>query len=252
MKQLHGVILALLCLGIGIARAGTFHCEQAVPAFDISNSSKQIGEFKAGSDLEVGDTVASDGMVIAKFKAPDGKVISALCLGSDVGKGGGKAVKGFGASKLYKDVRDSLVAAGGQKLSADRLSHIASSQYVLVYFSAHWCPPCRAFTPKLVEFYNANKSPNLDLIFVSSDESEAKQTEYMNETSMPWSAVQFSEIKGSPLQPLCGPGIPCLVLLDAEGKVVSDSYVGGNYVGPNKVLKDTTDTLAGSKKTPAK
>ena len=25
---------------------------------------------------------------------------------------------------------------------------------LLLYFSAHWCPPCRGFTPKFVEFFS--------------------------------------------------------------------------------------------------
>ena len=41
-----------------------------------------------------------------------------------------------------------------------------------------------------------------------------------------------------------GPGIPLpLVFLDAEGKVLSDSYVNGSYVGPQKVLADIEKTL---------
>lgn len=27
---------------------------------------------------------------------------------------------------------------------------------VLIYFSAHWCPPCRAFTPVLKDFYEVH------------------------------------------------------------------------------------------------
>ena len=40
---------------------------------------------------------------------------------------------------------------------------------VAVYCSAHWCPPCRTFTPELVKFANANKD-KLAVVFISSDE----------------------------------------------------------------------------------
>ncbi len=35
-----------------------------------------------------------------------------------------------------------------------------------------------------------------------------------------------------------GESIPCLVLLDASGRVISDTYAGTNYVGPEKVVAD--------------
>ncbi|KAK0074992.1 hypothetical protein PV326_011971, partial [Microctonus aethiopoides] len=40
-----------------------------------------------------------------------------------------------------------------------------------VYFSAHWCPPCRAFTPQLVDTYQRirERGQNFEVIFVSSD-----------------------------------------------------------------------------------
>ena len=30
---------------------------------------------------------------------------------------------------------------------------LAGKQLVCFYFSAHWCPPCRQFTPILKDFY---------------------------------------------------------------------------------------------------
>ena len=33
------------------------------------------------------------------------------------------------------------------------LSEVTESPIIGLYFSAHWCPPCRGFTPVLSEFY---------------------------------------------------------------------------------------------------
>jgi nucleoredoxin len=64
-----------------------------------------------------------------------------------------------------------------------------------LYFSAHWCPPCRAFTPQLAEFYKKIKDgpngSNFEIVFVSSDRDDASFTEYFNE--MPWLALPFSD-----------------------------------------------------------
>ena len=34
---------------------------------------------------------------------------------------------------------------------------VSSGKVTGIYFSAHWCPPCRQFTPQLVDFYNKKK-----------------------------------------------------------------------------------------------
>ena len=40
-------------------------------------------------------------------------------------------------------------------------------EVIALYFSAHWCPPCKAFTPVLAEFYNqANANgKKIEIIF---------------------------------------------------------------------------------------
>jgi hypothetical protein len=40
-----------------------------------------------------------------------------------------------------------------------------------------------------------------------------------------------------------GSGTPCLVLLDRDGKVLSDSYVNEKYVGPTQVMNDLQERL---------
>lgn len=46
---------------------------------------------------------------------------------------------------------------------------------VLLYFSAHWCPPCRTFIPKLTEAYDKIKENDdaLEVVFISSDRDQA-------------------------------------------------------------------------------
>ena len=39
------------------------------------------------------------------------------------------------------------------------VSSVDENCVIGLYFSAHWCPPCRNFTPKLSKFYEeANKN----------------------------------------------------------------------------------------------
>ena len=68
----------------------------------------------------------------------------------------------------------------------------------------------------------------------------------MRDMQMPWPAVKFEKIaENLALRRYAGEGIPCLVLVDAAGTVISDSYVGKSYVGPDKVLADLNAIFAG-------
>ena len=60
--------------------------------------------------------------------------------------------------------------------------------YLFIFFSQQ-CPPCRSFTPKLVEFYEKLKG-KLEIIFISSDKDESQFKEYLDK--MPWVAVPYS------------------------------------------------------------
>jgi nucleoredoxin len=117
-----------------------------------------------------------------------------------------------------------------------------------LYFSAHWCPPCRKFTPNLVAYYNKNAAahPEFEIVFVSFDKSAAAMEGYMRDMQMPWPAVGFDKVSGNEaLKKYAGASIPCLVVVDENGKVVFDTYAGTNYRGPEAVLGDLDQFFAG-------
>jgi nucleoredoxin len=127
------------------------------------------------------------------------------------------ALRADQAAALKDHFQSALVDAAGQPVSLDTLKGKA----VGIYFSAHWCGPCRVFTPELVKFRNAN-AERFEVVFVSSDRSAEAQAKYMKEAGMQW-----------PTLPLNGPvaealdkryevtGIPTLVILGANGEVLT-------------------------------
>ncbi|MEX1111327.1 MAG: thioredoxin-like domain-containing protein, partial [Chthoniobacterales bacterium] len=98
-----------------------------------------------------------------------------------------------------------------------------SPKFTALYFSAHWCSPCRMFTPKLVEWYKAFKAkhPDFELVFVSGDRDEAAMEEYVKEAAMPWPAVKFDQGQSETFRKFSSSGIPYLVLIDNEGNAVT-------------------------------
>lgn len=121
-----------------------------------------------------------------------------------------------------------------------------------LYFSAHWCPPCRKFTPLLADAYKSHKEyllngenkedddGEIEIIFVSSDSVKSQYDEYRN--TMPWLTVPFENlhklrIKDDLSKKYSVRGIPALIVLDGEsGNVVTmngrgqyTSYFKGEY-----------------------
>jgi len=97
---------------------------------------------------------------------------------------------------------------------------LSGAAVVALYFSAHWCPPCRGFTPQLAAAVG-DRFPQLAVIFVSGDRDEASFNSYYAE--MPWLSVPYNAFQR---QMLGGQyqvrGIPSLIILDAKnGRVIS-------------------------------
>lgn len=109
------------------------------------------------------------------------------------------------------------------KTSVSPSDALSGKEYILLYFSAQWCGPCRQFTPLLIEFYNKIQSiKNIELIFCSLDNDEGQYQEYTSK--MPWLSMPFhakeSEVMARKYK---ADGIPHLVVIDgATGEVVND------------------------------
>jgi len=80
-----------------------------------------------------------------------------------------------------------LKSSGGDVNTTEALS---GKTAVALYFSAHWCPPCRGFTPQLAGWYTSDlKAKGLEVVFVTGDRDEAAFNEYFGE--QPWLALPY-------------------------------------------------------------
>merc|ERR1712113_7801 len=115
-----------------------------------------------------------------------------------------------------------------------------------VYFSAHWCPPCRKFTPLLAKFYTQLKERDphaLEVVFVSSDNDQQSMMEYF-EASMPWTAAEFTPGIDQCKAYHTVSGIPNFKLISPkDGKVVDGREVNNIILNSNDSVVEAFEEL---------
>ena len=97
---------------------------------------------------------------------------------------------------------------------------VLDGKTVLLYFTASWCPPCRGFTPTLIDFYNKHHtSKNFEVVAVTWDEDEGAHSEYVGK--MPWLSTPFDLDESQRISEVFKvASIPTLIALDpATGEV---------------------------------
>lgn len=130
----------------------------------------------------------------------------------------------------------SLVDANGNPMEVSSLD----GKVVGLYFSAQWCPPCRKFTPLLVEARDANQK-DFEVVFVSSDQSEAAQKKYMQDADMKWPAIPFDSEKREALGEKFGiRGIPSLVVVDDKGNLITAHGRGEISANADEAIRNWT------------
>jgi nucleoredoxin len=126
---------------------------------------------------------------------------------------------------------------------------LEDKKFYVFFFSANWSPESRKFTPQLVEYYNrvAPQHPEFEVIFFSADRSRYGMETYIAQANMPWPAVEYDKLASkAAIQQNFVRGIPCLILIDANGRILSNSYGPEGNLGPEKVLADLDKVLNGN------
>jgi len=202
----------------------------SVPKDDLEKSRRKIEEQAANRTLMAERAKRNDTLYQNQLLKQRARMVV---------QGSADAIAGAARGNLIRLQNGNLVSCYDEEL--------APKQIYGLYFSAHWCGPCRKFTPQLVAYYNqiTRDHPEFEIIFVSADKSAEGMATYMRESGMPWPAIEYGKLANVPaLQKYAGKGIPDLVIVDASGKVLADSFVSGKYVGPARVLDDLSAIFA--------
>ena len=116
--------------------------------------------------------------------------------------------------------QQTLIKADGSKMEASKA--LANKSIVCLYFSAHWCPPCRGFTPILKDFYEEVEAQGVEIVFVSSDRDSEAMMSYMKESHGDWYALEHGgNLKRELSEKYNVRGIPTLVVLKGDGTLIS-------------------------------
>jgi len=97
---------------------------------------------------------------------------------------------------------------------------LAGKEIILLYFSAHWCPPCRQFTTTLIKLYQKLKrkrrnNNSVEVVFCSLDYERKDYDEYI--ANMPWLCMPYQSILSKKMaKKYKAKGIPHLVVIDAK------------------------------------
>ena len=94
-------------------------------------------------------------------------------------------------------------------------------KYLVVDFWASWCGPCRQEIPHMKDLYEEYKGKDIEFLSVSIDKSKNAWKKAMRQEDMAWPQLQAPGAGKDIMKEYQFSGIPYIILLDKEGKIIA-------------------------------
>lgn len=192
----------------------------------LADVEKYIGEGPVGKrQASLADEVASrlENLKDYPLAAKAFRSFSALLV-ENKNPGIGEMGKLFaGAAKRMESIGHSITITGKTIDGQDFDLASLKGKVVLVDFWATWCEPCLAELPNMRKLYTAYHERGFEIVGISGDEDRESLEEFLKVRKLPWIILHDEKDEGRhPATIEYGIiGIPNMILIDQQGKVVA-------------------------------
>jgi len=177
-------------------------------------------------------TLMSVGQVLEQSENTDAAALLYFEGGKLLANSSDKQIRAFaskldGIARRLSIVGKSLDITGKTVDGADLDWKTYRGKVVLVDFWATWCGPCVGELPNVKKNYARYHKKGFDVVGISLDEDKMALTEFLESEHIPWQTLFDGQGWETPLANKYGvTGIPCVMLVDKAGKVVSANARG--------------------------